>query len=234
MRKQPNATMADDKVVRYAVVDIETTGENMVRNGLVAFGVVIGNSKTGKIEDTFQVFVRPLGDDYVWEQRCLDEFWHRNDEMKATKAALLSRAWSEEGKTTAEAMATFTAWVNDNRTPEFLESLVFMSDTAGYDIGWLNYLLGMCGLKSMNYIVGGQYRPIFDSTSFHRGVGGKLPNDGYWGAESAAYATLKAPAEVTGGNPHKATHEPVEDAKSICWEILQVHRLIEQRRNNAN
>jgi hypothetical protein len=223
--------MDSGKAVRYAVVDIETTGENMVKNGLIAFGVAIGNAQTGLIEDTFQVFVRPVGgDDYVWEQRCVDEFWHRNDEMKETKAALLKKV-AEEGKSTFAAMSEFEHWVNDGRTPEFLDSLVFISDTAGYDIGWLNYLLGSCGMKSMNYIVGGSYRPIFDSSSFHRGIACKLPSDGMWGAESAAYAALKAPGDM---NPFAANHMPVDDAMSICWDVMNIHRLIVQRRNNGN
>jgi hypothetical protein len=219
---------------RYAFLDIETTGENVVKNKLIAFAVAIINSETGEIEDSLEVFVKPpAGEDYVWEQRCLDEFWHRNDEMRATKDALLAKVASE-GVSPQEAMATLVRWINENRTPEFLKSLILMSDTAGYDVGWINYLLGLYGFKSLNYIVGDSYKPIFDSTSFNRGVGRKLPSDGYWGAESAAFAALKASEEVMNDNPYKADHFPLNDAKSLCYETFKIHRLIKQRRDGGN
>jgi len=222
--------MSQSKAIRYASVDLEAAGENMHKHKTLSFAVAIFNSETGDLEDTFQVYIKPeAGEEIVWEQRCLDEFWHRTPEMMAIKEKLIEKI-KTVGVPAKEAAIALHKWVRENRTPEFLESLVFYSDTNGFDVGRINYLLNAADLMGLEYITGG-YKSVFDSTSFHRGVGLKLPSDGYWGAESAAYANLKVEQPR---NPYSASHDSLDDAKSIGWDIVNIHRLIEQKRSTGH
>jgi hypothetical protein len=237
--------MAQSKPVRYAALDLEASGENMFKHQTLSLAFAIFNSETGNLEDTFQVYIKPprvavpnydTGDmaesfkdgEIVWEERCLTEFWHRTPEMRAVQQKLIEKV-NTVGVHRKEAATALYKWVRENRTPEFLESLVFYSDTNGFDVGRVNFLLNEAGFMGLEYITGG-YKPVFDSTSFHRGVGLKLPSDGYWGAEDAAYKNLKVDRPQ---NPFGATHDSLDDAKSIGWDIVQIHRAIEQKRNTG-
>jgi hypothetical protein len=198
----------------YLIVDIETSGQSQTKNDLMAIGACIGNQKTGEIIDEFQVFLKPITGEIRWEKRCLEEFWDKHIDIKNEILNNIDTI----GMSPNGAMAKFHNWVNNHS-----EDIIIMTDTAGYDIGFINHYLSLYDLPSMNYIIGGKYKPIRDLSSFHMGVGRVLPMNGLWGAEAAA---LKALGAELVDNPYKASHMPVEDAKSICWEAMQIGKLL--------
>lgn len=210
-------------MTRYLVIDVEAKGSNIVRNNMLCFGAAIGDAATGEVTDEFLVFLRQERDD-DWEPRCLTEFWDRPN-MVATKELILARC-AAEGVESAEAMHRFRAWVLD-RPAAHLADMIVVTDTAGFDVGFLNYHLGRAdpalGMPaSMDYLFGG-YRPIRDVSSFHMGVARQTPDRGLWGAEAAA---AKALGVVIPPNPYTADHLPNNDAKAICWEVMQIHAAI--------
>lgn len=212
---------------RYLVVDIESKGQHQTLNDMLCFGACIGNSLTGEIEDEFEVYIRHrYGADHGWEQRCLDEFWNK-EENKKVKDEMLRRI-ETEGLYANDAMKKFYDWIN-NRSPEYLKSLVIITDTAGFDIGFMNHYLSNANLPSMSYIIGNSYKPPRDSSSFHMGVGLQLPVDGLWEAEKAATKKLGISLDK---NPYSHDHNPKNDAKSLCWEIMQIHKAILSLRNS--
>lgn len=199
---------------KYLIIDIETMGQDQLENGMLCVGACIGDPEINKIIDEFEVYIK-LEPDKTWEQRCLDEFWNKNLKIKE---AILSKIESE-GLPANEAMKKFYDWIHNR---DYVKNIIIMTDTSGFDIGFLNNYLSKAKLPSVNYLLG-EYRPTRDSSSFHMGVAKKLPCDGLWGAESAAAEKLGI---SLGDNPYIADHTPKNDAKSICWEILQIHRAI--------
>lgn len=123
-------------------------------------------------------------------------------------------------------MVAFSKWVNDNRSADFLESLQIITDDVAGDVSVMNYHLGLAKLENMNHIIGGEFKPVHDCSSFHRGVGHMLPSDGFWGAEDAACKRLKITLD---DNPHPYTHDALDDAKKIGWEIVKIHQAIEKQ-----
>lgn len=218
---------------KILAIDIEAKGGMQSRCDMLCFGACVGDSQTGKIDedDTFEVYIQHRnGEDKDWEQRCLDEFWEGNPENRAIKNAILKRI-REEGVGAETAMKAFVHWVQTMCLKHGADSLVVFTDTAGFDIGFLNHYLSEAnipGVPSMNYIIGGQYKPTRDSSSYHMGVGLQTPPMGLWGAEKAACSAFgKSKEEVLGHNPYVADHTPLNDAKNMCWEIMQIQRLVE-------
>jgi hypothetical protein len=196
---------------------------------MMAIGACIGNADNGEILDEFQVFINhKTTADENWEQLCLDEFWNKNMDVKNK---ILSNI-KDHGVDANTAMKTFYNWINksdDTKRPQdLIDNMILMSDTAGIDIGFLNYYLSEAGLPSMNYIIGNVYKPSRDSSSFHMGVGLATPSVSLWGAEDAACKKLNFTMPT---NPYKYTHMPVEDAKSIFYEIYQIENAIKNQRN---
>ena len=217
------------KMYRYLIIDIETSGQYVSRNEIMAIGACIGNSKTGVIENEFQIFLKPRdGLEFVWEQQCLDEFWDRAD-MKKTKDYILKQVESN-GFAANIAMNSLFGWIR-SLDEETKKTLIIMTDTAGYDIGFLNYYLSNAGLPSMFYIIDDQYRPIRDSSSFHMGVGLQLPEAGLWGAEEAAMKQIGDSDAIKEmkNNPYSMSHLPMDDAKYIFWQIFCIAKMIRKK-----
>jgi DNA polymerase III epsilon subunit-like protein len=211
---------------RYLVVDIETKGQHQTKNDMLCFGACIANSLTKEIEVEFQIYLKPkISNDDGWEQRCLDEFWNKPENIE-TKNNMLQTI-TEHGVEPSKAMHMFYNWIN-NRSKEEKDSMIVVTDTSGYDIGFLNHYLSEANLPSMNYIIGNEYRPSRDSSSFHMGIANQLPSQGLWGAEQAALKKLGHSPELLKKNPYKASHVPVEDAKSIAWEVMLLDGLIKK------
>lgn len=232
--------------VYYLDVDIEVKGENMVKHDLLCFAACIGNSSTGEIIDTFEVYVKPLSgsNETGWEDLCLREVWDRNEEMRKKKALILHRI-DTQGVTSKDAMIAFRKWANHGRTAEILKRIVVVADTNGFDIGVLNYHMAMAGLPDMYHLIDGpdmheildgppderrRYRPIFDTTSFSRGVAERLPTDGWWGNESAAFKRLgRDPLE----NPFRADHMPLNDCQANCFDTMMIHHFIHEKKTGV-
>jgi hypothetical protein len=232
MEEQNKKVRVTTENTRYLVIDIEKKGQHTYQD-MLCFAAVIGNMLTGEIEETFKVYIKSsAGTSNNWEKRCLDEFWNKPENINM-KNEIISKI-EKEGVTCDVAAMQLYEWINHNRTQEFLDSVIIMTDTAGFDIGCMNDLLSSANLLTnnekivtMNYLVGGDYKPIIDLHSFHLGVAMKLPMMGVWGAEKAACDKLGINYDdLVKMNPHKSTHDPLDDAKTICWEAMRIHKVI--------
>jgi len=212
---------------KYLCIDVETTGQHQTKNEMICFAACIGNPRTGEIEDTFEGYILPRDkNDYVWEEKCKIEFWDKPENVEM-KNKMLERV-KKEGYSARHVMNNFGDWINNRQEVE-LDALVIITDTAGFDVGFMNHYLSDANLPSLNYIIGGKYRPTRDSSSFHMGVGMKLPIDGLWGAEKAALKRLepdKDPVETLNKNPIPHDHDPLNDVKAMCWDIMLIHNKI--------
>lgn len=206
--------------MKIVVIDIETTGSNCLKNEMVCFGVVIVDLMHNRKVSSGDFYLLPMKENYVWEQRCLDEFWDKPENIEMKREML--RKAEVRGAYSSVAMNAFYQWVLKHTAGS--EAVVFF-DTAGFDVTFMNVYMSRAGLPSMDYIFG-SYQPVRDSSSFHAGVAKCLPTDGMWGMEKQAIKTLGGDVDTLGKNPHAANHDPLSDAHSIAWDIMLVAKRI--------
>lgn len=64
---------------KFGGVDIEGIGQFLTKNAMIAFGFSIMNYNEEEV-DSFKAFMS-IPDGRVWEQRCIDEFWSKQQEI---------------------------------------------------------------------------------------------------------------------------------------------------------
>jgi hypothetical protein len=229
---------------KYLFIDTERTGDDVTKNWMPCFGACIGDANTGKIFSSFSVYIKQhfnaaQADSLKgWDKQCLDEFWLRDEKMKAMRDDVIRKV-DTVGRPQMQAMHMFHAWIKSH-PEEMLRETMIITDTAGIDATFMNVYLGNADLPSLNYLLddGYKYRVTRDSSSFHAGVGLMIPSRSVWGAEAAAVAQLRtrhAAIELDlDANPYVADHDPENDAKHECWTILQIHRAIAALDNKQN
>lgn len=228
---EPNTTSVKAPQPLYVVIDIETTGPNHVQNRMLCFGAAIGDAATGKIIDTFERYIHIPAEELSrsWDLRTFEEFWSRPD-MIATRDAIIARCEdANKSDIASSAMIAFYNWLN-NRNSDEIDRMVILTDTAAFDTYFMNVYLAHARVSTLEFILGGKYKPTRDSSSFHAGVGHLLPHESMWGAESAALTKLGLKPSIMEQNPHKADHTPKHDAMSICWEIMKIHEILMDRK----
>jgi hypothetical protein len=119
-------------------------------------------------------------------------------------------------------MERFYKWINQDRPKVYLDSMIIVTDTAGFDASFVNFYLSKAKLPSINFLIGGEYRISLDSHSFCLGVGLQRPVDGVWGSAKAAVNRLNIPEGNLKENPFPYDHNPVNDAANSCWEFMFV------------
>lgn len=119
-----------DKGKVYMGLDVETTGQYLSHNAMVALGAVVMDAE-GATLHTFKVClaVPPYKG---WEQRCVDEFWSKQADLKA---AIERDAIAPEC-----AMRGFARWLN---LMDLLygDRLVLLTDNPSFDVAWINLYL---------------------------------------------------------------------------------------------
>lgn len=139
--------------------DIETRGKSPSQHGIVAVGLVLG-TPDGTVVDKITWKVKPLFEHQTYEQRCLDEFWNKQGDLRTVleRDAIDARAFAHE----------FRAKLDDL---ERNFALYLVSDNPTFDAGFINYYLDHFGLDSMQYGADGKsYRAVHDSDSYARGA----------------------------------------------------------------
>jgi hypothetical protein len=188
------------------VLDIETRGRDMCRNGIVSIGVCVGTVPIPGREFIFNVVEKRRFDlapllGQTFEPRCEAEFWDK-------QPALLE-------KLTAEAVdpmvgiREFRAFLDEwGSTRE----LVIVSDNPGFDNAFINYYLSLADLPSLLYDkTGMHYRPNFDSDSYARGAA-SMNYGNMWVDDAAIRAQFHInPGCITAMH----THSPEDDAEYI-------------------
>lgn len=215
----------------YLVIDVETSGADLVKNFLLATGACVVDSKTGCIDksDEFLVYYqKPLETDF--EQRCRVEFWDKKNEFSEyTNMKLLEIQQQKFGIVDpTEGTEKFQDYLEE-MAKKYVNDLVIITDTAGFDVAWINYYLGKFSsskrILSLNYVTG-KYQPTRDVTSFYMGIGCHLPEDGLWGSKEVALSILN------GKFPDfkvEHDHNPLNDAKTIAMQATYIAKLIRER-----
>lgn len=101
----------------YFVVDVESDGQIIGKNGMVCFGAV---KLTPALDTTFYGKVKPISFNY---------------DPKALAVSGISREEHEEFDDPKEVMEAFALWLRENSVGR----PVLISDNNGYDASWINY-----------------------------------------------------------------------------------------------
>lgn len=203
-------------------IDIETSGPSTVIHDLLAYGAVVMRISDKEIMSRLKVYIKPRGGAIRWDPST-EKFWNENMKVKTEMLEGIER----EGKTRHEAAKVLFEWVSAFGDDINKKNTV-ISDTAVFDLEFMNLLLTESGYPAMNYIFG-EYRPSFCTTSYHRGVGGMLYSDGPWGAEKAACKTLALP-DLEKQCPFPSDHDPINDASSIAWVHVSIMHEVARKR----
>jgi hypothetical protein len=158
-----------------------------------------------------------------WEERCVREFWTRDAALLQQFEKAKAACASEETPDATTALTNFVTWCRDLAAEYGRENIAVITDTAGYDVGWLDHC--MPPSYSMSFLLG-NYTPIRDVSSFHMGIAGATPHMALWGAEERARAKLNLPKPTL---EHAHDHDPANDAYVIAAEAAQIARAIEKR-----
>lgn len=219
----------------YLALDIETSGQDMVRNFIVSIGAcVIDVEHMQQLDsDEFLIYLIPPPGT-CWEPNCVKNFW--NSPKKAingrTQFELLQRAQDEHGAyEPRQALTLFLEFVK--RMAHKYPNLVVLTDTAGFDIEWLDYSIQRYThyprkFDSLAYCTG-EYRSIWNVTAFYRGIARMTPHDALSDARNAEQCALEALGEDAFpdfGIEHD--HNPLHDAKLMGLRAAYISKLLQR------
>lgn len=224
----------------YLAFDIETTGRSCTQHRMIAIGACLVDTDTVKVveprdEHTFRALlpVPDVGSSH-WEQRCYDEFWNdvREECGNRTPLALLAALAEQHGTMQVrEAMAAFWQWAT-RMCAKFPDQVQLVTDTVGYDAGWLNYYLA-AHLDTENRhhaleYVTGEYRALRCTTSHYIGGAGRPLHARSSGAKRQLLQRIGGDDFPRRINDSLHNHDPASDAESIALEAAWVTREIER------
>ena len=205
-------------------IDIETTGQFLTKNAMIAFGCSIMNENNEEVESFIGFMKVPENRD--WEKRCFDEFW-----SKESEALNYIRDRAEEPK---KVMNSFVQWM-DKIDLKYGNDLIVLSDNGGYDFAWIDtYLSEYTDRHSIYYrlkeikIIKDQYensivyfnrtekiygfRRTWDTNSMYMGV--LIERTG-------KYEEWKLENKVGNQNEiWKNDHNPLNDARNIVSNFI--------------
>ena len=116
----------------YFAFDVETTGQFLDKNAMVAFGCTVMDQEMHEV-DSFSAFMSiPKGK--VWEDRCVSEFWSKNQEALEYIKGKMTDAREE--------MQRFVEWM-DAIDLKYETNMVVLTDNPSYDVAWLNHYIGL-------------------------------------------------------------------------------------------
>jgi len=211
--------------IRYLLgIDVESTGGCLKTNFMPRFGAALVDIETLETVQRFSTFVKPPTPAHTWEKRCLDEFWTKPDMMPKYQE-ILHNMNCVTTPTPDEAGVLFMEWINILVGKYGQDSMMVVSDTAGYDYAWLQSILpaGM----SMLYLFG-HYVPTFAASNFYGGVAMVTPVEQVFGTMEACCNKLSI-QKPTNGVVHD--HNPMNDAETIAYEAASIIRHVSSLRN---
>lgn len=152
-------------------IDVECRGDDAMRNGIVSIGVCVGRIDRTEVLEKVRFDLQPMYyTEYLqfeqvyqqkFEDRCLREFWSKNQD----KLAVMKKNAIDPLLAIRKFRALLDKW-DDKKNWE----AVIISDNVAYDCRMVNHYLSVDGLQSLSYDSNGNYRPIFDTDSYARGV----------------------------------------------------------------
>ena len=207
---------------RYLLaVDVETSGKSMRTNFLVQVGLALVEVQSGALLARFTSYVAQP-DGTTWEQRCLEQHWYKYPDLYEKAKIGLLNADSD-----AVVAARLLDWVRAAVIDPANTRLV--TDTPGFDLGWLNWLLGTQS-RSYSYLFedsngGLLYRDALDVGSWFLGLGGECDPEA--SSQAAALKALDVKSEPKFEFQH--THDAADDAANIAVRAAWVMRSMAAR-----
>lgn len=132
--------MKDAKEKVYMGLDVETTGQSLSHNAMIALGAVVMDTNSTTLH-TFKVCLG-VPSDKGWEPRCLAEFWSQHADLKASI--------ERDAIDAKRAMVGFACWLN---LMDLLygDRLVLLTDNPAFDVAWINLYLSQYTLRPSLY-----------------------------------------------------------------------------------
>jgi hypothetical protein len=156
-----------NKLITLCAIDIETSGPNLIKNGILSIGVCAGSIQGNIIiKKRFDI---KLDQNQEYDKDTYEQFWSKNLEVLY-----------EINKSPMNPLDGITEFIKliDNLDEKY--KLIIISDCVSFDIGFINYYLAKyLNRKPLTYDYKGVFRPIYDTDSFSRGVVGASYNKIY-------------------------------------------------------
>ncbi len=191
----------------YLAMDIETTGQYLGRNAMIAVGMVVMDDEMNILKN-FTVCLKENGKER--EERCMKEFWEKQP------AELFSNI-IKNGIDPQIAMNMLVEWLLDVEMT-YGDRLVVVSDNPAFDVAWINYYLATYTVRPMLYNGWNdqkqeyEYRRIWDTDSaFHGALVIQKGEIVEWGLEKELHVQ---------NEKWNNSHVPEEDASNIAANYI--------------
>jgi DNA polymerase III epsilon subunit-like protein len=203
--------MSDKQPTILCSIDIETSGPNIIKNGIISIGYCIG-SLHGKLLIKKRINMK-LDDDCTFDNDTLQNFWMKH-------LPILEKL-RENQVSPKDGMTEFTKDIDEYDSKY---KLVIISDNVSFDISFVNYYLAKyLDRKPLSYKLNKYYRSIYDTDSYSRGI----LNQSYDNLNVKDYELIKKYKITIKSNKEQA-HYPDDDA----YYIYELHRKIVLAVNN--
>ena len=206
--------------MKLLVLDIETSGPHMLYNFIVSIGACVVDIKTEQVlvEHDFEIYLKQPAD-RCFDKQCFDEFWNKpfKHGEKMTRLEKSNERGTEIGMLMPhDAMYMFAHYVSRVFKTFKHEEVHIITDTAGFDIGWLNYYLNMYFPRNRLFTsletASGHYIAPRDMTSYNLGLL-QRPLNANVTDKDLQYVADKKFSKYQKKQRHN--HNPLVDAKCI-------------------
>jgi hypothetical protein len=219
----------------YLAVDIETLGGTLGVHPITQIGAAIIDGTTGDLLDvddpTFQTYIFN-GGQLKAEERCVKEFWTKEENIEHYEDMMHAIGNPLKSLPKEEAARSFQSWAQKNL--DEYRNVTVVTDTCGFDIGGLNWLLGHNNIN-MIYLLHKpgsdtemRYTPQVDVDSFAEGVyrayGLKRKRDE--NTYNCAFRALSCKAPAI---PFMKTHHPADDAAFIGSMFCELNKACDKK-----
>lgn len=184
------------KDIEIFSIDIETSGCNLISNGIISIGYCLGDVSGNVVEKERISFCL---ENMVFEQRCYDEFWSKNYDILHV-LQLEAKPILQQIKKFADKLDEFDSKYD----------LRIISDNKDFDLAFINYYFAKyLDRKPINYKFGSnEYRPTYDTDSYSRGVM-QMNYDNIWTSDKTLMEKFNFNIECIH------SHYPDDDAEYI-------------------
>jgi hypothetical protein len=153
------------KQTLLCAIDIETSGPNIIKNGILSIGICAGTI-TGEIVVHKRIDVK-LHRSKSFDTKTWDDFWCKNKKI----LEIIQEHPLEE-------CAAIIEFINIIDILEDDYKVIIISDNPVFDFGFINYYLAFyINRLPLHYDKNGSFRPVYDTDSYSRGVLGKNYNN---------------------------------------------------------
>jgi hypothetical protein len=194
--------------------DFESAGGTPCLNGFTQLGAAFRDITAKKTIARFNMYASMSN--YVWEERCLKEFWWDPKNKEIYDKTLVETA-NKDAPTQYEVIAKFVEWAKGVvTTPNgVLKHVYLLTDNPTFD----SALLVFFSVIPILYLFG-EYRGVIDGHMFMRGMSHTRYNPNVKAKDLAAVALG---IDIPEFEVHH-THDASDDAEYIAllWEFIQL------------